>query len=137
MSASGNRGFELIMRDGVHPSRVVGKKVPPPPQYVEARENGLRIERNVMVTMRDGVRIFVDIYRPDGAAGERDLPVLLGWSPYGKHNTNAQLAWPAADVAPGWMSQYTAFEAPDPLYWCKHGYAVCYPDPRGSWYSEG
>jgi predicted acyl esterase len=137
MTASGNRGFELIMREGVHPTRVVGKKLPPPPEYVEARENGLRIERNVVVTMRDGVRIFVDIYRPDGATGERDLPVLLGWSPYGKHNTNAQLAWPAADVAPGWMSQYTAFEAPDPLYWCKHGYAVCYPDPRGSWYSEG
>ncbi len=35
------------------------------------------------------------------------------------------------------MSQYTAFEAPDPMYWCRQGYAVVYPDPRGSWYSEG
>lgn len=137
MTAPGNRGFNLIMRDGVHPTRVIGKKLPPPPEYFEARENGLRIERNVTVKMRDGVRIFIDIYRPEGAAGEHDLPILLGWSPYGKHNTNAQLAWPAADVAPGWISQYTAFEAPDPMYWCKHGYAVCFPDPRGSWYSEG
>ena len=35
------------------------------------------------------------------------------------------------------MSPYTAFEAPDPMYWCRQGYAVVYPDPRGSWYSEG
>lgn len=125
------------MREGVHPERVVGKKVPPPPQFTEQRENGLIIQRNVPVTLRDGVRIFIDIYRPDGAAGEHDVPILLGWSPYGKHNQSAQLAWPAADVAEGWMSSYTAFEAPDPIYWCRHGYAVVYPDPRGSWYSEG
>jgi predicted acyl esterase len=136
-TAAGNPAFELIMREGVHPTRVVGKKVPPPPEYLEVRENGLHIERNVMVRMRDGVRIFVDIYRPDGAAGERDLPILLGWSPYGKHNLSSQLAWPAAEVAAGWLSPYTAFEAPDPMYWCGQGYAVVYPDPRGSWYSEG
>jgi len=137
MTDPGKLGFELIMRDGMHPSKVVGRKVPPPPDYVEVRENGLLIQRNVQVRMRDGVRIYVDIYRPDGAAGEHDLPILLGWSPYGKHNTSTQLAWPAADVALGWMSPYTAFEAPDPGFWCAHGYAVVYPDPRGSWYSEG
>jgi uncharacterized protein len=131
------RGFELIMRDGVHPERVVGKKVPPAPVRVDSHEHGLHIERNVSVILRDGVRIFVDIYRPDGATGGRDLPILLGWSPYGKHNLSSRLAWPAAGVAEGWMSDYTAFEAPDPLYWCRHGYAVVYPDPRGSWYSEG
>ena len=125
------------MREGVDPKLVVGKKVPPPPERSESRENGLRIERNLSVRLRDGVRIFVDVYRPDGAAGERDLPALLGWSPYGKHNTSPRLAWPAAGVEDGWMSPYTAFEAPDPLYWCRHGYAIVYPDPRGSWYSEG
>ena len=65
------------------------------------------------------------------------LPILLGWSPYGKHNLSDRLPWPAADVASGWISRHTAFEAPDPLYWCRNGYAVVYPDPRGSWYSEG
>lgn len=128
---------ELIYRAGVPPERVVGKKVPPPPDYSEHHENGLRIERNLVVTLRDGVRVFVDVYRPDGAASERDLPVLLGWSPYGKHNTADRLPWPEADVRSGWISHYTAFEAPDPAYWCARGYAVAYPDPRGSWYSEG
>jgi predicted acyl esterase len=130
-----NAGFELIMRAGVHPALVVGKKVPPPPDYVEVRESGLLIQRNVMVRMRDGIDIFVDIYRPDPAPGP--VPILLGWSPYGKHNTQARLPWPAAGVGEGWISPYTAFEAPDPSYWCPRGYAVVYPDPRGSWYSQG
>jgi predicted acyl esterase len=127
--------FQLIMRDGVHPTRVVGKKIPPPPDHTEVRENGLHIERNVTVRMRDGVGILIDIYRPAAAPGP--LPILVGWSPYGKHNTSARLAWPAAGVADGWISAHTAFEAPDPAYWCAAGYAVVYPDPRGSWYSQG
>jgi uncharacterized protein len=129
--------LELIMRAGVHPERVVGRKVPPPPLYSESSENGLLIHRNVSVALRDGVRMYIDIYRPAGAASEHTLATLLGWSPYGKHNTSDRLPWPAADVAAGWLSKYTAFEAPDPLYWCPRGYAVVYPDPRGAWYSEG
>jgi uncharacterized protein len=137
MTQAADPDFQLIMRPGVHPDRVVGKKIPPPPIHSETTESGLRIERNVSVRLRDGVRIFVDIYRPGGAAGEKDLPALLGWSPYGKHNVSDRLAWPAAGVAEGWMSEYTAFEAPDPMYWCPRGYAIVYPDPRGAWYSEG
>jgi len=129
--------IELIMRAGVHPERVVGRKVPPPPLYSESSESGLLIQRNVSVALRDGVRMYVDIYRPAGPKSERGLPTLLGWSPYGKHNTSDRLPWAAADVAVGWLSKYTAFEAPDPLYWCPRGYAIVYPDPRGAWYSEG
>jgi hypothetical protein len=40
---------ELIMRLGVHPTRVVGKEIPPPPLHSDLHENGLRIERNVPV----------------------------------------------------------------------------------------
>ena len=125
----------LIMRPGVHPRQVVGKKIPPPPEFSDRCEDGLRIERNVAVPLRDGVRILIDIYTPQLAS--QPLPLLLGWSPYGKHNVSDRLPWPAADVASGWISRHTAFEAPDPLYWCRNGYAVVYPDPRGSWYSEG
>jgi hypothetical protein len=129
--------LELIMRAGVHPERVVGRKVPPPPLYSESSENGLLILRNVSVALRDSVRIYIDIYRPAERSAESGLPTLLAWSPYGKHNTSDRLPWPAADVASGWLSKYTAFEAPDPLYWCPRGYAIVYPDPRGAWYSEG
>jgi predicted acyl esterase len=137
MPQAGQSGFEIIMRAGVHPERVVGKKVPPPAVYSQTRENGVLIERNVAVPLRDGIRIYVDVYRPEVGEEKQRLPTLLGWSPYGKHNTSDRLAWPAAGVAPGWISSYTAFEAPDPKYWCLHGYAIVYPDPRGAWYSEG
>ena len=131
-----SKGFELIMRPGVSPQLAPGRKRAAPPTHSVVHERGLRIERNLQVPMRDGVQIYIDIYRPEGPHGAR-VPVLLGWSPYGKHNTADHLPWPQAGVAPGWISEYTAFEAPDPLYWCRHGYAVVYPDPRGSWYSQG
>ncbi|HTV78217.1 MAG TPA: CocE/NonD family hydrolase [Steroidobacteraceae bacterium] len=131
-----SEGFELMMRPGVHPSLAPGRKQASPPQHSLVRENGLLIERNLRVPLRDGVRIYIDLYRPDTAQAA-PLPVLLGWSPYGKHNTADHLPWPAADVPAGSISPYTAFEAPDPAYWCAHGYAIVYPDPRGSWYSEG
>jgi predicted acyl esterase len=67
-------GFELIMRAGVDPQRVVGKKAPPPPDFTECRESGLHIERNVSVRLRDGVRIYIDIYRPDGPRVRRTCP---------------------------------------------------------------
>ena len=124
------------MRPGVSPQLAPGRKRALPPTHSVVHERGLRIERNLQVPMRDGVHIYIDIYRPESPQGAR-VPVLLGWSPYGKHNTADHLPWPQAGVAPGWISQYTAFEAPDPLYWCRHGYAVVYPDPRGSWYSQG
>ncbi|MQA85257.1 MAG: hypothetical protein GEV03_11685 [Streptosporangiales bacterium] len=136
-------GFEPIMRDGLPPDQAPGKPLLLGPEYDVRRENGLLIERNVAVPLRDEVRILVDIYRPDGG-GDRDhhpdsggLPVILGWSPYGKHNLRDKLPWPAAGVQDGWLSPYTAFEAPDPAYWCRHGYVVVYADPRGTWLSEG
>ncbi|WP_321968352.1 CocE/NonD family hydrolase [Burkholderia cepacia] len=35
------------------------------------------------------------------------------------------------------LSKYTAWEAPDPVWWTKHGYALILPDPRGVFHSEG
>lgn len=129
------RGFELIMRDGVDPASAPGKPPLPPRDHALWVEDGLLIERNVAVPMRDGVRIFVDIYRPADAP-DADLPIILGWSPYGKHGLSATL-WSPSGVQDGWMSRFTAFEAPDPAFWCPRGYAVVFADPRGAWLSEG
>ena len=38
-------------------------------------------ERDVAVPMRDGVIIYVDIYRPTGS---EKIPAIIAWSPYGK-----------------------------------------------------
>jgi predicted acyl esterase len=136
MVLNAEQPLQIIMRDGLPPAQAIGKPPHPGTAHEVRRENGLRIERNIPVAMRDGIRILVDVYRPDGYAGEKPLPLLIGWSPYGKHNQKANL-WPAADVRDGWITKYTAFEAPDPAYWCPRGFAILYPDPRGTWFSEG
>ncbi len=74
------------------------------------------VERNVMISMRDGKRMATDIYRPGSAAGattER-LPVLLQRTPYDKSKaqTNAE-------------------------YLAKRGYVVAVQDSRGRYKSEG
>ena len=100
-------------------------------------ENGVRIERDVAVVMRDGVTIYTDIYRPEGATS---IPAIIAWSPYGKHQTGPEGfdRFPNRTCVPaGVPGQWTKFEAPDPAYWCRHGYAVVNPDSRGSWMSEG
>ena len=125
------------MRPGVDPRTAPNKPPLPPLEYDQRIEHGVRIDRNVAVPLRDGVRIYVDIYRPPGVEGERDLPILLGWSPYGKHSLTNRVFWPASGVDPQWLSPLTAFEAPDPVFWCPRGYAVVFADPRGAWQSEG
>jgi hypothetical protein len=39
------------------------------------------VEQDVAVKLRDGVTIYVDIYRP---ADQDNCPAIIGWSPYGK-----------------------------------------------------
>ena len=56
--------------------------------YSKTTDAGMRIQRNVTVPMRDGKLLRVDLYRPDHA--DEPLPVLIAWSPYGKHG---QLDW--------------------------------------------
>ncbi len=126
----------LIMRKGSPPSEAIGKPLKTDARYVRTEQDGLLIERNIPVPLASGISILIDLYRPAGTPVEQKLPALLGWSPYGKHNTSDRL-WPEAGIEAGWISKYTAFEAPDPMYWCRHGYAVVYADPPGSWLSEG
>ncbi len=59
---------------GVYPSLA-------PHTYVD---NGVRCDQDTAVELRDGVTIYVDVFRPDGPTGEQDLPAILSWSYYGK-----------------------------------------------------
>ena len=126
-----NAGFERIYKDGIDPA---GGGYPGF-GYTRTVENGLIIEKDIAVPMRDGVTIYVDLFRPDN-----DQPVapLVAWSSYGKHSPQKLEHFPADTGVPaGKLSQYTAFESPDPAYWCPAGYAVIYVDPRGTWGSDG
>ncbi|MFL6209177.1 MAG: CocE/NonD family hydrolase [Pyrinomonadaceae bacterium] len=76
------------------------------------------VEKNVMIKMRDGVRLAADVYLPakNGVALADKLPVILERTPYNKE-------------APG-----TVREA---VWFTQHGYAVVKADVRGRFHSEG
>ena len=105
-----------------------------PPQYRRAIEDGMIVERDIPVTMRDGVKIYIDLFRP---ADEKPAAPLIAWSPYGKHSPNDPRRFPGSDVKMDAISSHTPFEGPDPVYWVPRGYAVIVADKRGNWYSEG
>ncbi len=126
--------FRPIMRPGVDPSSAPHKPPLPPAGYRQEMRAELLFEQNLPVPLRDGTEIYADIYRPEGAT---DLPILLSWSPYGKHAKSNQVFWPASGVNPEWLSPETPFEGPDPVFWCAQGYAIAIVDPRGAWLSGG
>ena len=124
----------LIWKDAVDPKD--GGKYPGfRPDLVE-HVNGMVITRDVAVTMRDGLRIYVDIFRAEGSTDQK-LPTLMTWSPYGKHVLKNFDMFPGSGVPKGTVSRHAVWEGPDPLYWTKRGYAVVNGDSRGSWASEG
>jgi predicted acyl esterase len=107
-----------------------------PVAYHRTLENqhAMIIERDVAIPMRDGVKLYADIFRP---ADERPVPPIIAWTPYGKHVPFDPKRFLNAGVKEGDTSPYTAFEAPDPVFWIPSGYAVIVIDVRGTWNSEG
>ena len=79
----------------------------------DAPGGGMVVEKNVMVPMRDGVRLATDVYRPGGS--ER-YPAVLVRTPYGSE---------------------TPQFAKKGLYYVRHGYALVVQDTRGKYDSEG
>ena len=105
--------------------------------------SGIRVERDVGVTMADGVRLSANVFTPEQADGA--LPVILALTPYGKDSnpgkTREQTLKRRTQIGLGMgryrVSECTPFEAPDPAYWVPHGYAVVHVDLRGCFKSEG
>lgn len=95
------------------------------------------LDKDVAVTLRDGVTIYIDVFRP---AGTEQVPVIVAWSPYGKgQGTSASVmgVFGLVGLDNSVVSGLEKFEAPDPAYWCAQGYAICNPDIRGVANSEG
>lgn len=87
-------------------------------------------ERDIGVKLRDGITIYIDIFRP---SSNSKVPAILSWSPYGKHVPQE----PPPGVLKEHVSGLQKFEGPDPAYWCNHGYAIINVDTRGAFSSEG
>lgn len=89
-------------------------------------------EDDVFMTTRDGVRLAVDIYRPNAAVGEA-FPGLVAYSSYGKSVqtlTRAPLQFKTV------LMDHT-IEAGDVEYYASCGYVVAVPDARGVGKSGG
>ena len=58
--------FAGITRPGLDPFGAPGKPPLPPAEYDRRTEQGLTIERNCAIVLRDGIEIYCDLYRPEG-----------------------------------------------------------------------
>ncbi|KAL4951289.1 Alpha/Beta hydrolase protein [Aspergillus filifer] len=100
--------------------------------------SSIRITHDVELVMRDGARLYADIYRPAEIA-ER-IPAILSWSFYGKKYSALDMlpmcVWnccvPRSD-----LSGLEKFEGLDPAHWCPKGYAIISVDTRGAGNSDG
>jgi putative CocE/NonD family hydrolase len=99
-------------------------------------ENGLRFLKNVSIPLRDSpLPVRANVYTPL-APGR--YPVLVTYGPYGKDIPYARFfAQSFAEVNPEHRSRYSAWETPDPVFWCREGYAVVRADERGTGQSPG
>ncbi len=85
-------------------------------QYIKANYT----KREVMIPMRDGVKLFAAIYAPKDSS--QQYPILLGRTPY--------------TVAPYGLDSYEDSLGPSPRF-AHEGYIFVYQDVRGKWMSEG
>lgn len=105
-----------------------------PRSYVE---DGIHVDQDVEVKMRDGTTIYVDVYR-DASALDQKVPTILAWCWFGKRpGDECAEEWTTHGVPQGSHSKMTRFEGPDPAFWCRKGYAVVNADPRGAGNSQG
>lgn len=81
-----------------------------------APQDRVALEKNVLVPMRDGVKLATDIYRParNGIATDEKLPVILTRLPYNKDGAKRHGE-----------------------YFAQHGYVFVAQDTRGRFASEG
>ncbi|RYZ84719.1 MAG: CocE/NonD family hydrolase, partial [Proteobacteria bacterium] len=95
------------------------------------------LEKDVAVKLRDGITLYVDVFRP---VGSEKVPVIVAWSPYGKGQGTSHSVmgvFGLVGLKNEIVSGLEKFEGPDPAYWCEKGYAICNPDVRGVVDSEG
>jgi uncharacterized protein len=108
----------------------------------DSAKGQMTIERDVEITMDDGVVLRADVFRPEGP---HPVPVVLTLGPYGKgvryqDSYKAQWDWLTdahPDLLEGSSRSYLTWETVDPEIWVPWGYAVVRVDARGAGRSPG
>lgn len=92
----------------------------------------IRVEKDRPIVMKDDVRLYCDVYRPDD---REKYPVLVGFSPFGK---TAQAAGRLRDpIQLGKFMYEQGIEVSGIDYFASRGYIVVVVNPRGILNSEG
>lgn len=91
---------------------------------------GIIVEKDVYIELRDGVNLCCDVFRPDKPG---QFPVIMTFTPFNKD------AWGLVGFgSEGFVpSEACSFEAPDPGFWVPNDYVVIVCDQRGINKSEG
>ncbi|BGO99601.1 Alpha/Beta hydrolase fold [Rhodotorula toruloides] len=101
-------------------------------------ESDILLEHDVELVMRDGAKLYCDIYRP--ADSDEKIPCLIMWSPYGKRYSSINMlpvtTW-RCGIRSSDLSGWEKFEGLDPATWCPRGYAIASIDTRGAGNSDG
>ena len=101
-------------------------------QIIREPEYEIRVEKDRPIVMKDDIRLYCDVYRPDDK--ERH-PVLVGFSPFGKA---AQEAGRRRDpIQLGKFMYEQGIEIGGIDFFASRGYTVVVVNPRGIQNSEG
>lgn len=126
------------------------KKIPPLKPQTDVLERGsvsgrgyrplvcdLVYDRDVPIVLRDGIRVYADIFRP--VDDSQTYPVVLAWTPYGKIDppVDYEVFPDRANMRKELSCGLDTFEGPEPDYWVENEYIVAVVDSRGSTNSEG
>lgn len=95
--------------------------------------SSILVEHDVAITMRDGAKLYADIYRPPNS--DEKVPAIICWSPFGKKfngvmSLGLMTPWNLG-IPSGTLSGLEKFEGLDPAAWVPRGYAIVNVDTRG------
>ena len=94
------------------------------------------MEKDVPIKMRDGLTIYVNVFRPNKPG---KFPVVMSMDPYNKDGLPPydifRRVWPTVGTIV--TSLFAPFESPDPGFWVPNDYILVKIATRGSSNSEG
>lgn len=104
--------------------------------------DGMQIDWDVAIPMKDGVVLRADIYRP---IGSKKVPVIMSYGPYAKgldfrqgyKSQWARVVEAVPEILEGSSNKYQNWELVDPERWVPEGYACVRVDSRGAGRSPG
>jgi predicted acyl esterase len=100
-------------------------------EQISQPKYGIKLEKDVFVPVRDGVRLAVDVYRPDA---DGKFPALLAMGGYGKDLQDLLIAPQPMKKSAVWDGNIEAGDTPEIV---PRGYVHVIADSRGTGISEG